>query len=263
MARRTAISRSRALARASIRLARFAQAMSSTSAGHGQQDPQRLLVVAPQPRKPRLRRGRRRACIPGTPSRSPAASWARPSPGRWRARSRPAVRSPARACRPACSRPRALSSHQSGAPARSAGPRRTGGPRTAGTATSKLRPTSIPRKPAAVTPTTGRSMAVQAQRAADGGRVAAQLALPEGVADHHARARRSRGTSSSGVRRRPAAARTPSVWKKPPLTQMPVRVSCLAAVGEVERRGGPGRQATRSPARGRGCAPTAGWTSSG
>ena len=33
----------------------------------------------------------------------------------------------------------------------------------------------------------GEEHAVQAQRAADGGRVAAQLALPEGMADHHAR----------------------------------------------------------------------------
>ena len=45
IARRTAISRSRAVARASIRFARFAHAISSTSAGGREQQPERRLVL--------------------------------------------------------------------------------------------------------------------------------------------------------------------------------------------------------------------------
>ena len=120
-ARRTAISRSRAVARASIRFARLAQAMSSTSAGRREQQPERRFVVVAQTARRRCRAGTRAErerevafCVLGAVVRQRLLEHAAP-------RSRRDARSPARSSSPASggrSTPRNHASFRSSAAAR-------------------------------------------------------------------------------------------------------------------------------------------------
>jgi hypothetical protein len=55
-----------------------------------------------------------------------------------------------------------------------------------GSATSKSRPTSRPKKSSGVTPTISKGWPVQREHASESGSLAAQLATPEGLADDDA-----------------------------------------------------------------------------
>ena len=172
--------------------------------GHAEQDPQRLLVVAAEAGEPRLRRAAPRACWRryfftvsgcqlGETVSSKIAGEIAASCALACSSVAPVVQPPEGAQQPP------VGALQRARPGRG----RTGDARTAARPRrSCARPRSRGSRRRS-RPRPGRSMAVQAQRAADGGRVAAQLALPEGMADDHAR----RGAAGHVVLRREEASR--------------------------------------------------------